>query len=102
MLIELYLKSSQENLLSFEFSNTVRDIFCFRLTRRTKFVQYSKSWSKSLYSIVRDCLRRFARFVAIICTILTSFHGCFSRFLNCTNGTKSCKASHLCHLNVIC
>ena len=21
-------------------------------------------------------------------------HGCFSRFLNCANGTKSCKASH--------
>ena len=22
-------------------------------------------------------------------------HGCFSRFLYCTNGTKSCKASHI-------
>ena len=22
-------------------------------------------------------------------------HGCFSRFLNCTNGTKSRKASHM-------
>ena len=22
-------------------------------------------------------------------------HGCFSRFLNCTNGTKSCKPSHI-------
>ena len=26
---------------------------------------------------------------------LTLFHGCFSRFLICTNGTKSRKASHL-------
>ena len=25
----------------------------------------------------------------------TLFHGCFSRFLNCTNGTKSRKASHI-------
>ena len=23
-------------------------------------------------------------------------HGCFSRFLKCTNGIKSCKASHIC------
>ena len=26
---------------------------------------------------------------------LTLLHGCFSRFLNCTNGTKSCNASHM-------
>ena len=27
---------------------------------------------------------------------VTLFHGCFSRFLNCTNGTKSRKTSHMC------
>ena len=26
---------------------------------------------------------------------VTLFHGCFSRFLNCTNATKSRKASHI-------
>ena len=26
---------------------------------------------------------------------ITLFHGCFSRFLNCTNGTKSRKAPHI-------
>ena len=26
---------------------------------------------------------------------VTLLHGCFSHFLNCTNGTKSRKASHL-------
>ena len=26
---------------------------------------------------------------------VTFFHGCFSRFLNCKNGDKSCKTSHL-------
>ena len=26
---------------------------------------------------------------------ITLLHGCFSRFLNCTNGTKSRKASHI-------
>ena len=25
---------------------------------------------------------------------VTLLHGCFSRFLNCTNGTKWCKTSH--------
>ena len=28
-------------------------------------------------------------------------HGCFSSFLNCTNGTKSCKAPHLEYCPVI-
>ena len=27
---------------------------------------------------------------------VTLLHGCFSRFLNCTNATKSRKAPHLC------
>ena len=26
---------------------------------------------------------------------VTLLHGCFSRFLNCTNGTKLCKTSHI-------
>ena len=29
---------------------------------------------------------------------LTLLHGCFSRFLKCTNGTKSRKAPHLCFI----
>ena len=28
-------------------------------------------------------------------TEINTPHGCFSRFLNCTNGTKSCKTSHI-------
>ena len=28
-------------------------------------------------------------------TKVTLLHGCFSRFLNCTNGTKSRKAPHI-------
>ena len=31
---------------------------------------------------------------------ITLLHGCFSRFLNCANGTKWCKASHLISLLV--
>ena len=30
---------------------------------------------------------------------VTFFDGCFSRFLNCTNGTQSCNASHKDHGN---
>ena len=31
---------------------------------------------------------------------VTLLHGCFSRFLNCTNGTKSRKASYKSHYNM--
>ena len=33
---------------------------------------------------------------AICYQVLTLLHGCFSHFLNCTNGTKSRNAPHLC------
>ena len=32
---------------------------------------------------------------------LTLLHGCFSCFLNCTNGTKSCNASHVTCIDII-
>ena len=31
---------------------------------------------------------------------VTLLHGCFSRFSNCANGTKSRKASHMCSGNL--
>ena len=34
----------------------------------------------------------------LISVKLTLLHGCFSRFLNCPNGTKSLNASHICNL----
>ena len=33
--------------------------------------------------------------VGVLLLTVTHFHWCFSRFLNCTNGTKSRRASHL-------
>ena len=33
--------------------------------------------------------------VLLLVLKVTLLHGCFSRFLNCTNGTKSRKASHM-------
>ena len=35
---------------------------------------------------------------AAILLKLTLLHGCFSRFLNCANGTKSCNAQHIAKL----
>ena len=35
--------------------------------------------------------------VLILVFKVTLLHGCFSRFLNCRNGTKSPKASHTCN-----
>ena len=32
---------------------------------------------------------------------VTLLHGCYSRFSNCTTGTKSCKAPHIIILYVI-
>ena len=36
--------------------------------------------------------------IPIVPTLLevTLFHGCFSRFFNCTNGTKPRKTPHMC------
>ena len=39
--------------------------------------------------------RKVAGFKPATLLKLTLLHGCFSRFLNCTNGTKSRNASHL-------
>ena len=50
-------------------------------------------------SFLWDALRDFVPFLQLKnhLTLLkvTLLHGCFSHFLNCTNGTKSYKASHM-------
>ena len=40
------------------------------------------------------CVARFDTIYAIYKLSKTLLYGCFSRFLNCTNGTKSRIASH--------
>ena len=39
--------------------------------------------------------RRSAKFSKVAGLKLTFLHGCFSRFLSCTKGTKSCKAPQI-------
>ena len=48
-------------------------------------------------SVLRDMVR-FVQFKILeLATLLkvTLLHGCFSRFVNCKNGTKSGNASHM-------
>ena len=68
------------------------------------------NWKGDLKPLFIPCMWGFVRF-GTICTILkvkstnecepgtllkvTLLHGCFAGFLNCRNGTKSCKVSHI-------
>ena len=56
-----------------------------------------KSWKTP---IEKCYIQQSCRFLLVTLLKITLVHGCFLRFLNCTNGTKSCKASHMskCHL----
>ena len=48
-----------------------------------------------------NALRDLVPFVPSTLLKVTLLHGCFSRFLHCTNGTKSRKASHIVRLYFI-
>ena len=54
----------------------------------TTYKTWKHPWRSVDFSIV-------AGFKPATLLKLTLFHGCFSRFLNCTNGTKSRNAPHL-------
>ena len=63
-------------------------------------VQFGKFWKRKLIPkfywwlhLYLWCVARFGKPATSL--KVTFLHGCFSRFLNCTNGTKSRKASHL-------
>ena len=53
------------------------------------------NWIQEIVKIKKnpDSLRAHLRLQPATLLKLTLLHGCFSRFLNCTNGTKSCNAS---------
>ena len=67
---------------------------CDALRDLVPFVQ-SKKLEKPPWRSVN--FKRVAGFKPSTLLKLTLLHECFSRFLNCTNGTKSCNASHLCN-----
>ena len=65
----------------------VNIIKCDALRGLVPFAQFKKHkknpWKNVSFSKVATLLK------------LTPFHGCFSRFLDCTNGTKLCNASQM-------
>ena len=67
--------------------NHLRKVICDALRDLVPFVQFKECekhpWRSVNVSKVAKTLRK-----------LTLLHGCFSRFLNCTNGTKSRNAPH--------
>ena len=63
-------------------------------------IQFGKFWKRKLIPkfywwlhLYLWCVARFGKPATSL--KVTFLHGCFSRFLNCTNGTKSRKTSHI-------
>ena len=70
------------------YNNTIFTLIYGALRDLVPFVQYKKRekhpWRMVNFSKITKTLLK-----------LTLLHGCFSRFLNCTNGTKSRNAPHI-------
>ena len=62
-------------------------IICDALCDLVPFVQFKKREKHPWGTVTFSKVAGFSK--------VTIHHGCFSRFLNCTNGTKLRKASHL-------
>ena len=69
-------------------------LYLFVLRDLVPFVQFKKR-EKHLWRSVT--FKKVASFQPESLLKVTLFHVCFSRFLNCTNGTKSRNASHVCN-----
>ena len=77
------------------------DSIC-RLQSRTKYLMRCAIWY-NLYNFKKNIKNTHGGVLILVklqakpATLrkLTLLHGCFSRFLNCTNGTKSRNASHI-------
>ena len=68
---------------------------CSALRNLVPFVQFKKREKHPRRSIN---FNKVAKITKITLLKLTLLHGCFSRFLNCTNGTKSRNAPHISNL----
>ena len=65
--------------------NVLRDLVPFvRFKKREKY-----PWRSVTFSTVEGLVK------------VTLLHGCFSRFLNCTKGTKLCKASQILYVLIM-
>ena len=74
-------------------------IICDALRDLVPFVQFKKleCTHEGVLLLVKLQAKSFTTLLKV-----TLLHGCFSRFLNCTNGTKSPNASQMFVLQVMC
>ena len=68
-------------------------VVCDALVDLVPFVQFKKREQHPWRSVN---FRKVAGLKPATLPKLTLLYGYFSHFLNCTNGTKSCNASHIC------
>ena len=68
---------------------------CGALRDLVPFAQFKKRGKHSWKSAT------FSKVAAATLLKVPLLHGCFSRFLNCTNGTKSRNVSHLLILSLV-
>ena len=54
----------------------------------------------TIYAILKSVKNTHGKAFYLVKLKITLLHGCFSRFLNLTNGTKLRKASHI-HSNIL-
>ena len=76
----------------FQHKNKVRQISSDVLRDLVAFVQFIKREKQPWRHITFSKVAGFKRAILVRVTLL---HGCFSRFLHCTNGTKSRDASQM-------
>ena len=74
------------------FANRLTSFYKWCVTRFGTFCTILKTWK----TLMEECYFYLScRLQPAFLLKVTLLHGCFSRFLNCTNGTKSRKASHI-------
>ena len=77
-------------------NNRITTVNCDALRDLVPFVQFLKSEKHPWRSVN---FSKVAGFKPATLLKLTLLSGCFSRFLNCTNGAKSCNAPQLTSLS---
>ena len=87
---------------TFDLQNKSNDWCLYKMQHKDKMgepIQDQRShqmkrfvWSGTIYAILKTWKNGWLLLTPLLITFL---HGCFSRFLNCANGTKSLKASHI-------
>ena len=74
------------------------NVFCWRVSKTSTDITVTAIIFMKMWPFKCDDLHNLVPFIQFkkccFCKV-TPLHGCFSRFLNCTNGSKSRKASQM-------